>query len=406
MSSTSGNPPADPALNPVRNVGLLAACQAMLFSNNSTMIAINGLAGLALAPTASIATLPVTCWVIGGAIATMPASQYMKRVGRRTGLIHGVSIGFAGALLCAAAAWQASFWLLCLGAVVMGFYNSFGQYYRFVAAEVAPPAFRAKAVSLVLAGGLVGGIIGPTLSRYTVDMVGPKFTGAYLTLILFVIGAIAILTRIRVPDLSEAEKASAGRPLAEIARQPKYVVAVLSAAISYGVMNFLMVSTPIAMGVCGHPFGDAAFVISSHVIGMFGPSFFTGSLIKRFGTIPVMLVGAALNAAAVGAALAGIAVANFWWAMVLLGVGWNFLYIGATTLLTETYRPEERAKAQGANEFAIFCTMTVSSFSSGLIVTNAGWEKVNYAATPLIAIVAVALVWLMLRGSGGKAAPA
>src|SRR6185369_3960328 len=248
--------------NTHRNVGLLAACQAMLFTNNSTLIAINGLAGLALAPTPSLATLPVTCWVVGGAIATMPASQYMKKVGRQSGLMRGAAIGIVGALICAAAVWEASFWLLCFGALVFGTFNSFGQYYRFVAAEVAPPDFRATAVSLVLAGGLVGGILGPSISRVTIDLVGPKFTGAYLALIAFVLVTIAILSRIRVPDLSAAEQAATGRPLSEIARQPKYIVAVMSGAISYGVMNFLMTSTPIAMRGCGHPYGDAAFVIS------------------------------------------------------------------------------------------------------------------------------------------------
>jgi MFS family permease len=379
------------------NVGLLAACQAMLMTNNATLIAVNGLAGLALAPTAMLATLPVTCWVVGGGIATMQASKYMKKVGRRAGLIRGASVGIAGAAICAAAIWQASFWLLCFGALVWGTYNAFGQYYRFVAAEVAAPDFRATAVSLVLAGGLVGGIVGPTLSRYTVDLAGPKFAGAYLALIVFALATMAVLSRIRIPEPTAAEQAASGRPLSEIARQPKYVVAVMAGAISYGVMNFLMTSTPIAMGVCGHPYGDAAFVISSHVIGMFAPSFVTGGLIRRLGTIPVMLAGAALNVVSIAIALAGVAVANFWWSLVLLGVGWNFLYIGATTLLTETYRPEERAKAQGANETAIFAMMAVSSLSSGMIVTNAGWDKVNFAAAPLIAVVVAALGFLLFR---------
>ncbi|MSQ62976.1 MAG: MFS transporter [Betaproteobacteria bacterium] len=379
------------------NVGLLAACQAMLMTNNATLIAVNGLAGLALAPTPSLATLPVTCWVVGGGIATMQASKYMKRVGRRAGLIRGASVGIVGALICAAAIWQASFWMLCFGALVLGTYNAFGQYYRFVAAEVSPLEFRATAVSLVLAGGLVGGIVGPTLSRFTVDLVGPKFAGAYLALIVFSLVTMAVLSRIRIPNPSAAEQAASGRPLSEIAAQPKYIVAVMAGAISYGVMNFLMTSTPIAMGVCGHPYGDAAFVISSHVVAMFAPSFVTGGLIKRFGTIQVMLAGAALNVVCIAIALSGVAVANFWWALVLLGVGWNFLYIGATTLLTETYRPEERAKAQGANETAIFAMMAISSFSSGMIVTNAGWEKVNYAATPLIAVVILALLFLFVE---------
>jgi len=398
MSSKASNAPQAQG----RKVGLLAACQAMLLTNNSTLIAINGLAGLALAPSASLATLPVTCWVVGGAIGTMPASQYMKRVGRQAGLIRGASIGIVGALLCAAGVWQANFWLLCFGALVFGTFNAFGQYYRFVAAEVASPDFRATAVSLVLAGGLAGGVLGPTASRITVDLVEPRFTGAYLALIPFVLATMAILSRIRIPDLSSAEQAATGRPMSVIARQPKYVVAVMAGAISYGGMNFLMTSTPIAMRGCGHPFGDAAFVISSHVVAMFAPSFLTGPLIRRLGVIPVMLAGAALNIAAIAVALQGLAVANFWWSLVLLGVGWNFLYIGATSLLTETYRPEERAKAQGTNETAIFVMMAVSSLSSGMIVTNAGWEKVNYAASPLIAIVVLALGYLLLKNGRAK----
>ena len=385
------------ASNTRRNVGLLAACQAMLMTNNATLIAVNGLAGLALASNPALATLPVTCWVVGGAVATMSASQYMKKVGRQAGLIRGAAIGIVGALICAAAVWQASFWLLCFGALVFGGFNAFGQYYRFVAAEVSPPDFKATAVSLVLAGGLVGGILGPGTSRITVDLIDPRFTGAYLALIVFVLITMVMLSRIRIPDLSAAQQAAAGRPLSEIARQPKFVVAVMAGALSYGVMNFLMTSTPIAMGVCGHPYGDAAFVISSHVVAMFAPSFFTGGLIKRLGTIPVMLAGAVLNIVCIAVALAGVEVANFWWALVLLGVGWNFLYIGATTLLTETYRPEERAKAQGANEFAIFAMMAVSSLSSGMIVTHAGWERVNYAAAPLIAVVILALGYLFVH---------
>ena len=383
-------------------MGLLAACQAMLMTNNATLIAVNGLAGLALAPTAALATLPVTCWVVGGGIATMQASKYMKKVGRRAGLIRGASVGIAGAAICAAAIWQASFWLLCFGALVWGTYNAFGQYYRFVAAEVAAPDFRATAVSLVLAGGLVGGIVGPTLSRYTVDLVGPKFAGAYLALIVFALATMAILSRIRIPDPTAAEQVASGRPLSEIARQPKYIVAVLAGAISYGVMNFLMTSTPIAMGVCGHPYSDAAFVISSHVIGMFAPSFVTGGLIKRAGVLPVMFAGALLNFAAIGIALSGISVTQFWWSLVLLGVGWNFLYLGGTTLLTETYRPEEMAKAQGANEQAIFIVMAISSFTSGLTVTQAGWERVNLYALPLVALAAIAIGWFALVQRRGR----
>jgi len=380
-----------------RNVGLLAACQALLFTNNATLIAINGLAGLALAPRAALATLPVTCWVVGSALATMPASLHMRRVGRQAGLSAGTLWGVAGALVCAGGVWLQSFWLLCLGALVFGVFNAYGKYYRFAAADVASADFRSTAISLVLAGGLVGGILGPTTSRFTVDLLEPRFTGAYLALIGFSLLTMAVLRFIRVPQLDEKTKAAGGRPLAEIARQPKFVVAVLSGAIGYGVMNFLMTSTPIAMGVCNHPYADAAFVISSHVIAMFAPSFVTGRLIKRFGVLQVMFAGALLNFAAIGVALSGVAVSQFWWSLVLLGVGWNFLYIGGTALLTETYRPEEMAKAQGTNDQAIFIMMAISSFTSGLTVTAAGWERVNLFALPMVAVVAIAIVWYGMK---------
>jgi MFS family permease len=389
-----------------RNVALLAACQALLFTNNSTLIAINGLAGLSLAPYIGLATLPVTCWVLGGAIGTMPASLHMKRVGRQRGLMSGTLWGVVGALICASAIWLQSFWLLCFGTLVWGVYNAYGQYYRFAAADVASGDFKATAISLVLAGGLVGGILGPTTSRWTIGLLAPKFMGAYLVLIGFAIATMTLLRYIRIPTPSAAEQAAKGRPLREIAAQPKYIVAVASGAIGYGVMNFLMTSTPIAMQVCGHPYGDAAFVISSHIIGMFAPSFVTGPLIKRVGALPVMFAGALLNFAAIGIALSGIAVAQFWWALFILGVGWNFLYIGGTTLLTQTYRPEERARAQGTNEQAIFIMMAISSVSSGLTVTTAGWERVNLFALPLVAAVLIGIVWFALHERARKAAAA
>jgi len=387
-----------------RNVGLLAACQAMLFTNNSTLIAINGLAGLALAPYVALATLPVTCWVLGGTLATMPASLHMKRVGRQAGLSSGTLWGIIGALICTSAIYLQSFWLLCFGTLVWGVYNAYGQYYRFAAADASTPDFRPTAISLVLAGGLVGGVLGPTLSRWTIGLLTQKFMGAYLVLIGFAIVTMLLLRFVRIPTPSAEERAASGRPLAQIAAQPKFIIAVLSAAIGYGVMNFLMTSTPIAMQVCGHPYGAAAFVISSHIIGMFGPSLFTGTLIRRFGVLNVMLVGALLNLVTIGIALAGITIAHFWWALVMLGVGWNFLYTGGTTLLTETYRPEERAKAQGLNDQMIFLMMLISSFTSGLTVTTAGWTRVNLFAAPMVAVVGGALVWYALRVRAQKAA--
>ena len=387
-----------------RNVGLLAACQALLLTNGATLIAINGLAGLALAPTKALATLPVTCWVAGGALATMLASLHMKRVGRQRGLTAGTLWGVVGALICAGAVWRQSFWLLCFGTLVFGVYNAYGQYYRFAAADVASADFKSTAISLVLAGGLVGGILGPTTSRFTVDLLAPRFTGAYLALIGFALATMLLLRFIRIPAPDAKTRTTPGRPLREIAAQPKFIVAVLSGAIGYGVMNFLMTSTPIAMGVCGHPYGDAAFVISSHVIAMFAPSFFTGGLIRRLGVLPVMFVGALLNFAAIGVALSGISVAQFWGALVLLGVGWNFLYTGGTTLLTGTYRPEEMAKAQGANDQVIFIFMLVSSLASGATVTAAGWERVNLYALPMVALVASAIFWFAFKQRAGKVA--
>src|SRR3954465_3305752 len=394
------------AIHLKRNVGLLAACQAMLFTNNSTLITINGLAGLALAPYTALATLPVTCWILGGAIATMPASLHMNRVGRQAGLTSGTFWAVAGALICATAIAFQNFWMLCSGTLVWGVYNAYGQYYRFAAADAATPDYRPTAISLVLAGGLVGGIIGPELSRWTVNLADHKFQGAYLALIVFAFASMALLRFIQIPAPTAAERAASGRPLREIAAQPKFMVAVLSAAIGYGVMNFLMTPTPIAMQACGHPFSSAAFVISSHIIGMFGPSLFTGALIRRVGVLPVMLAGAVLNAVTIAIAVNGISVPHFWWALVLLGVGWNFLYTGGTTLLTETYRPEERAKAQGANDQAIFLMMLVSSFTSGVTVTTAGWERVNLLALPLIAIVVAALVWFALPQRAQRTAAA
>jgi MFS family permease len=380
-----------------RNVGLLAACQAMLFTNNSTLIAINGLAGLSLAPNKALATLPVSCWILGSAIATMPASLHMKRVGRQAGLTSGTFWAIVGALVSAGAIYLQSFWMLCFGTLVWGVYNAYGQYYRFAAADASTPDFRPMAISLVLAGGLVGGILGPTLSRWSVDLLDKRFMGAYLVLITFSVATMVLLRFIRIPTPSAAERAATGRPLSEIAAQPKFIVAVLSAALGYGVMNFLMTSTPIAMQVCGHPFTAATTVISAHIVGMFAPSFITGALIRRFGVLAVMLTGALLNLVTIGIALSGISVPHFTAALVLLGVGWNFLYIGGTTLLTETYRPEERAKAQGTNDQAIFIMMLISSFSSGVTVTNAGWTQVNLFALPLIAVVLIALVWFALH---------
>jgi MFS family permease len=390
----------DVAASQNKNVALLATCQALLFTNNSTLIALNGLAGYALAPNKSLATAPVTGWVVGAAATTFFASLLMKRIGRRAGFTFGACIGIVGALICVVALSMANFWLFCLGATVFGVYNAFGQYYRFAAADVATHDFKARAISYVLAGGLVGGIIGPSLSRFTVDLLPTTYLAAYLTLIGFLVLVIVVLRFLEIPPPTAAEAKDSGRPLAEIAAQPAFVVAVLSAAFSYGVMNLLMTATPLAMGVCGHPYAAAATVISSHVVGMFLPSFVTGTLIRRFGVLNMMLLGVLVNLACIGVALAGVEVANFWWSLVLLGVGWNFLFIGATALLTETYHTAEKAKAQGANDLFIFLTMATSSFSSGMILETNGWQTLNYAAIPFVLAMGVAVLWLATKRRG------
>jgi MFS family permease len=380
-----------------KNVTVLAALQALLMTNNSTAIALNGLAGYALASNKSLATLPVTGWVVGASLTTFFASLLMKRIGRKGGFTLGALVGIVGASISCVALYLGSFWLFVAGATVFGVYNAFGQYYRFAAADAAAHDFKAKAISYVLAGGLVGGIVGPTVSKWTKDALPTAFLGAYLTLIVFLCVVLVVIRLLDIPAPTEAEAKESGRPLAAIVAQPAFVVAVVAAAFGYGVMNLLMTATPLAMGICGHPYSAAATVISWHVIGMFAPSFFTGSLIKRFGVLNVMLAGVVLNFVCIGIALAGIDVANFWAALFLLGVGWNFLYIGATALLTETYRPAEKAKAQGANDMLIFLTMATSSFSSGMLLEANGWQLLNYLAIPFVAAIGFALVWLMTK---------
>ena len=380
-----------------RNVFLLIVCQALLFVNNTTMIAVNGLVGYALAPTATLATIPVTAYVIGSALASAPIAKMMRRYGRRVGFSVGTLFGMLGVTLAAMGAHYKMFWLLCLGTRVVGFYNACGQLYRFAAAEVAPPSFKERAISYVMAGGIIGGVVGPNLAKYSKDMLAVAFAGSYAVLVLFALVSLLVIQMIRFPAQTAAEKAGGGRPLGEIMRQPVFVVAALSATIGYGVMNLLMTATPLAMQMCSHPFSDAALVLEWHVIGMFAPSFFTGSLIKRFGAVNIILVGVALMFACVAFALNGNDVMHFLGALFALGVGWNFMFIGGTTLLTETYRPEEKNRVQGANDFLVFLTMAISSFSSGALVTTRGWEMLNLGALPFLVVITLALVWLATR---------
>lgn len=380
-----------------RNVGLLAGCQALLLCNGVTLIAVNGLAGAKLAPTPTLATLTVTGYVIGTALMTLPASWFMKHYGRRAGFIVGALLGILGGLTCALAVSIGSFWLLCLGTLCAGTYNAFGLQYRFAAADMAPADWKPKAISWTLAGGILGGFIGPWAGKITRDIWAVEFAATYASLSVFAVVALLIASRLRVPEMADAGQQGSGRPLAEIARQPAFVVAVLAAALGYGTMNLLMAATPLAMDICGLPFGDAAFVLQWHVLGMYGPSFFTGSLIKRFGVLSILMAGVVLMFACIGLALSGVTLMHFWWALFLLGVGWNFLYIGGTTLLTETYKPAERAKVQGGNDFLVFGVQAVSSLSAGALVLGGGWYTLNLYAIPAVIVIALGVGALMLH---------
>jgi len=288
--------------------------------------------------------------------------------------------------------------MLCAGVLVLGMYFAAGQYYRFAAADAAPVEFKSKAISLVLAGGIVGGFIGPETSKITKDIVaGHSFAGAYFSLIAFALLSIVVLRWLHIPRLQASERKSAGRPLAHIMRQPELIVAVLCGMVGYGVMNLLMTATPLAMVARHHPFSDAAFVIQWHVVGMYAPSFVTGWLILRFGLTRVMLTGVVLNFICVAIALSGVDVMHFWSAMVTLGIGWNFMFVGATTLLTETHTATERAKVQGVNDAAIFLTMVVSSLSSGALFSYQGWHLMNYYVVPFLVLAGAGIMWVTVR---------
>ncbi len=381
-----------------RNLLLLALCQGLFLTNNVVFIAINGLVGLSLAPLGWMATLPVMGYVVGGALSTSLVAATQTRFGRRGSFQIGLAVAAVSALLAAFAVWSRNFWLLCAATVIAGYYSANGQLYRFAAAELSAPAFREKAVSLVLAGGLLGAVVGPNLAARTRDLGQAPFLGAYLSLVLVALLAMGLMAFVRFPPVPPKGTGGVpGRPLGEIMRQPVFIVAAASAALSYGVMNLLMAATPLAMQICGLPFSDAALVLEWHVIGMFAPGFFTGHLIRRFGVLPVMGVGVVLNAACIGVALSGVDLHQFLVALFLLGVGWNFLFTGSTTLSLRAYRPEEKDRAQAAINFCVFATMAFTSFASGALVTTQGWTLLNQGSLVPVALTGAAIAWLALR---------
>jgi len=387
-----------------RNLWLLAICQGLFLTNNVTFIAINGLVGLALAPLGWMATLPVMGYVVGGALSTGVVAKTQQRFGRQRSFQMGLAVAFLSSLLCAGAAASSNFWLLCFATVVAGYYNANAGLYRFAAAELVPPAAREKAVSLVMAGGLLGAVLGPNLAARTRDVFPVPFAGAYLALAAVALLAALLMAFLRFPPPPARSGEVRGRPLAAIMRQPVFIVAAASGALGFGVMNLLMAATPIAMQQCGLPFSDAAFVLEWHVIGMFAPGFFTGGLIKRFGALPVMAVGVALNFGCILVALSGVELHQFTVALFLLGVGWNFLFTGSTTLSLSTYSPEEKDRAQGALNFFVFATLAVSSLASGVLVTTQGWRLLNLGSLVPLAVTGAALLWLMLAPKSARPA--
>ncbi len=377
-----------------RNLWLLTICQGLFLTNNVTFIAINGLVGLSLAPLGWMATLPVMAYVVGGALSTGLVAKTQERFGRKVSFQLGLLIVLLACLLCAYAVINKNFWLLCSATLLAGYYNANANLYRFAAAELALPAWREKAVSLVLAGGLIGAVIGPNLAQQTRTLVSTPFAGAYLALCVVALLSMVVLAFIEfAPAPPRTTQLKGGRPLAQIMKQPAFIVAAAAGALGYGVMNLLMAATPLAMQQCSLPFSDAALVLQWHVIGMFAPGFFTGHLIKRFGTLPIMTVGLALNALCIAIALSGVELHQFLVALFLLGVGWNFLFTGSTTLSLQTYTAEEKDKAQGALNFTVFATLALSSFASGVLVTTSGWTLLNYGSLVPVALIGASLLW-------------
>jgi MFS family permease len=315
--------------------------------------------------------------------------------GRRRSFQLGLLVAVFSALLCAYAAISSNFWLLVLGTFIAGYYSANGQLYRFAAAELTVVSQRDKAVSWVLAGGILGAVIGPNLASWTRDLFDTAFLGAYLTLSIAGFIGIIVMQFIHFPEeFKNPHSLSDGRNLKTILQQPVFLVAVIGASLGYGVMNLLMAATPLAMQICGLPFSDTAMVLQWHVIGMFAPGFFTGSLIQRFGAPKIMGVGVVLNLLCIAIALTGVDFNQFLFALFLLGVGWNFLFTGSTILAMTAYRPEERDKAQAAMNFFVFSTMAFTSFGSGALITSQGWNILNLGSLVPVAVTAGALIWL------------
>ena len=361
---------------------------------------LGALVGGQLAPDKSLATLPIAAIVIGTALTTIPAALFMRRVGRRVGFLTGASFGVASGLLSAYAVYVGAFLPFVVAHALLGVYQGFTNYYRFAAGEAAALDFRSRAISWVIAGGVVAAVLGPQLAYWPRDWWAPQFLGSYLAQAALGAAALLALAQLRIPKLRPAEVRVPGRSGIELARQPAFLVAMGGAAVAYAVMLLVMTATPVAMVGHGHGVGDAVQVIQWHVLGMFAPSFFTGTLIARFGAPRVVAVGFTLLAGHVAIALAGTELLHFLSGLVLLGVGWNFAFVGGTALLTSAYREGEQAKAQAINDFVVFGTVAAASLSSGWLYHQFGWQTLNLVALPFLAVALVATLGVSRRAPG------
>ncbi|MGB6255816.1 MAG: MFS transporter [Bradyrhizobium sp.] len=364
------------------NVIRLAAAQALTGANSAVIFATGSIVGAALAPSVSLATVPLSMYVLGLAAGTLPTGLISRAYGRRVAFIAGTACGACTGLLAAFAILRGSFVLFCCATFLGGLYGSVSQSYRFAAADGANAAFRPKAVSWVMAGGVFAGVLGPQLVQWTMDVWSPYlFAFSFVVQAAVALVAMAILSGVDAPKPAPADLHQ-GRPLFEIARQPRFIAAALCGVIAYPTMNLVMTSAPLAMKMCGLSLSDSNFGIQWHIVAMYGPSFFTGTLIARFGAPRVVAAGLLLEACGAIIGLSGITAVHFWATLIVLGLGWNFGFVGASALVLETHRPEERNKVQAFNDFLVFGMMAVGSFSSGQLLANYGWAAVNWVVFP------------------------
>ena len=385
-----------------RNLLLLLCCQAIGQSANTMMFTATALSVVTFFPNHELATLPVTMQHLGVMLWVFPAALLMQRMGRRFGFRVGSLFGMTGASTCAAGLYFGSLPIMCLGGLILGYAVASLQMYRFAAVELVPASYRARAISWVTAGGVVAGIIGPALTHWSFDKLMPIYIGTYATMIGVHIVVFTLMSFIDFPPMREPEPAAGAtvippRPLWEIASQPRFAAAVIAGMIAFGTMSFLMSASPLAIVACGLAHTEAHWVIFLHVMGMFVPSFFTGTLINRFGVLRIMGLGAAILLTGVTVALLGTDAWNFRISLTLNGLGWNFLFIGATTLVTTCYRPSERGKAQALNDFLVFGTTATASFLAGLLQDRLGWFPLNRASIPLIMVAVFAVAWLRFQ---------